>query len=602
MSDTPPPSPSALPDHATWRARAERDLRGAAFERKLVHQLLGGVTVQPLYTRDDAPAAAGAPGAAPFVRGSTTSPGWAIGAVVVEPDPRALSARLTELQELSADVARVRLDRTGVAGTLFGRVEQLAAALREAPGGLQLDLVGPELTMAEWAVLARALPQAALGVDPVGARAVNGGEGDLSVAYDTAAAMVLEGSASRARISTAAVSEAGGSGVLQLAWALACGARWLRALVGAGASVSAASARVQLDLALGTDLFVEIARTRAARLAWARLTEACGHACGLRIHAVQARRPLSRRDPWTNLLRGVTAATAGVLGGATAVSLWPMDARLGAPGALSRRLAVTTQLLLRDESHLDQVLDPLGGSWAVERLTRDLAERAWVLFQEIEGNGGAEGVLASGWLLRRVDADHAAQDARVRTRRRTLVGVSDFATPGETSPGTRAVDLDALRDELALAEPTQFPPVGSPPLPFRPAADPFEQLWRRAEAARAAGRPASVELRTLGPLAERAARTTWVTNALLAGGLEVHEVAATADLGARVVVLCGSDARYARSGPLLASLQDAGALVVVAGRSAAMPHGATAAHHLHVGADLVAVLSAILNALDGEDQ
>jgi methylmalonyl-CoA mutase len=411
--------------------------------------------------------------------------------------------------------------------------------------------------------------------------------------------MVLAGEASRARISTVPVAEAGGSGVLELAWALSCGVVWMRALLEAGASVSEASRCVRLDLALGTELFSEVARVRAARLLWARLTEACGEACGLFVHAVQGRRALTRRDVWGNLLRGVTAATAGVLGGAQAVSLWPMDARAGVPGSLSRRLAVTTQLLLRDESHLNAVLDPLGGSWAVERLTHDTAERAWALFQEIESLGGADAVLDSGWLRAKVDEDHAVRDQRVRTRRDTVVGVSDFAVAGETRPDTREVDLPALRAALSLPPHVPSASNQNPPLPFRPTAAPFESLRDRSEALANGGTPPRVHLCALGPLKERAARTTWVENALMAGGLGVETVTPDATLSGGVVVLCGSDARYAGLRALLPLLRAEGCTLVLAGRPSALPEGTSVDHHLFAGADLVSVLDAIQTALAG---
>lgn len=612
MTNAHSPASPPLPSAETWRARVERDLRGASFERKLVKTLLGGVTVQPLYTADDAPGSVGQPGSAPFVRGATAVPGWSVGAVVLEPDPRELGGRLAELRALSGTVARVRLCAAGRWGTLLGNRQILLEALSSAPEGLTLDLVGADCTLDDWSALAAAVPNARLGIDPLSARAVQGG-GSTGVSCQAAAPLVLAGTASRARISTVPVSDAGGSGVLELAWALSCGVAWLRALRGAGASVEEASRRIQLDLALGTELFSEVARVRAARLLWARLTEACGQACGLSVHAVQGRRAMTRRDVWGNLLRGVTAATAGVLGGAQTVSLWPMDARAGVPGSLGRRLAVTTQLLLRDESHLDTVLDPLGGSWAVERLTHDTAERAWTLFQEIERQGGAEAVLTSGWLRAQADADHGARQARIRARRDTVVGVSDFAVAHQTQPDTRSVDRSALRAALGLdplGPPGSSSRTGSSsragsshttaaPLPFRPDAAPFEALRDGAEALSLDSGVPTVHLCALGPLKERAARTAWVENALTAGGLAVETVTPDATLAGGVVVLCGSDARYQDLSALVALLRAEDCTLVLAGRPEALPDGIAVDHHLHAGADLVSVLDAIQTALAG---
>jgi methylmalonyl-CoA mutase len=255
----------------------------------------------------------------------------------------------------------------------------------------------------------------------------------------------------------------------------------------------------------------------------------------------------SRRDPWVNMLRGTIAAFAAGVGGADAVTVVPFDEPLGAPDAFGRRIARNTSSLLIEESHVAAVTDPAGGSYAVEKLTDDLALAAWAELGRIEADGGALADAARTGVKARVKEVAAARDAQVADRSRPLTGVSEFPNLDEVLPEREHLPHRYAR-HYGLA---------------------FEDM--RAEPA---GRP--VFLATMGPISAHTARATFATNLFAAGGVAVEAAGATdgveavtaAYSGQPVVCLAGTDAAYAEWGAdLVAALRAAGAsYVVLAGK------------------------------------
>jgi methylmalonyl-CoA mutase len=327
-----------------------------------------------------------------------------------------------------------------------------------------------------------------------------------------------------------------------------------------------------------------------------------------------------------NVLRGTLAAFAGAVGGADRITVAPFDQPLGISGKLARRLARNTQLILRDEAHLARVIDPAGGSYFFERLSRDMAEAAWGVLQEVEAQGGVSHALDSGWIRDRIDASHAARAKRVASRRLAVTGVSEFPSLSEEPPETVAFDAPAeapsttgspggdLDPSAAKASALNGAPLasfGSPTtdqavgaFPVRRLAEPFEALRDRASN----GDAPRVFLACMGGLAEHTGRSTWMTNLLAAGGIAVtandgygsaqDAVAAFREAQSTVAVICSSDARYAEDLPsLVPALRDAGATtILLAGRPSDVSKAAGIDGHVHVGADVLSVLVTLWEA------
>lgn len=353
-------------------------------------------------------------------------------------------------------------------------------------------------------------------------------------------------------VDAAAAHDLGASDAQELGYSLAVGIAALRTLVGAGHPVDEALGLVEFRYAATDEQFPTIAKLRAARRLWARVVELSGGgATTQRQHAVTSRPMLSVYDPWVNMLRGTVGAFAAGVGGAEAVTVVPFDEPLGQPDALGRRIARNTSSLLISESHLARVADPAGGSYAVERLTDDLAVAAWAELQRIEEAGGIAAALEDGSFQHRVDATVAERDREVALRERPLTGLTEFPHLGERLPERAPSGVGRVRRYGAAFEALRDEPAPSP-----------------------------VFLATMGPVAAHTARATFATNLFAAGGVAVlpagptEDVAAvlaayrSTDVASRVVCLAGTDAAYAEWGAdLVAALREAGAThVVLAGR------------------------------------
>ena len=375
-------------------------------------------------------------------------------------------------------------------------------------------------------------------------------------------------------------ADAGATEAQALGWATATGVAYMRALVEAGLSVDAAAGMIGFRMAATADQFVTIAALRAARVMWARVVTASGgsqQAARQYQHAVTATHMYSRRDPWVNLLRGAAAALAAGVAGADAVTVLPFDHASGAvdaDGALGRRLARNTQLLLLEESHLARSSDPAGGSFYVESLTERLAAEGWRVFQDVEASGGMEAAISSGGLAAAIEESWRSRLGALRTRSEALTGVSEFALPEEPARAGRADPEPAWSesDPQGLVDPEGA--EGATGLPVRRLAGPFEELRDAADRHQGAtGERPAVWVAALGATADHSDRTAWTQNLLAAGGIEARgaagvdsPIAAAADFaesGLVAAVITGTDDMYRLRGSATASaLAESGATVV----------------------------------------
>ncbi|MEQ4499052.1 methylmalonyl-CoA mutase family protein [Nocardioides kribbensis] len=494
-----------------WDVRAHLDLPAGAEARAANETLLvdleGGVTSLWLCAAPDADLAT------------------ALDGVLLDLAPVVLEARgdATAQQALAENFLAHAGERDLAAGTNLG-ADPLGAALRHGTGP-GADPAG-EVDLAPLVAVARAAHERGL----------------LGVVVDATA-----------------VHDRGASDAQELGWSMAVAAAYLRALTGAGLTVAEAAGLVEVRYAATDDQFATIAKLRAARRLWARVLELSGVTDEERLrlaqrqHVVTSRPMMSRYDPYVNMLRTTVAAFAAGVGGAEAVTVLPFDSPLGRPEALGRRIARNTSALLVDEAHVAHVADPAGGSYAVEKLTDDLAVAGWAELGRTEEVGGAAAALADGSLLARVARTVERRDDEVARRRRPLTGLTEFPQVDEVLPEREPVTPDSASGWVGV----------------RPYGAAFEALRDDPPTARAF-------LATLGSVASHTARATFATNLLAAGGVGVDVAGATADVdallsaydGQRVAVLAGSDATYAAWGTAAArALREAGARhVVVAGK------------------------------------
>lgn len=647
-----------------WRALAEESLQGAPFDRKLVTHTYEGIDIQPIYSRRDQLAAAdplGFPGFAPFVRGSrplgAVKSGWDLRQEHAHPDLTVTNRAILDdlhggvtsvLLRLDAAARRgldpdhpVAVSSAGQDGIMAYCLEDLDAALANVHTdlvGIALEsgaafLPGAAMLVALWNRRGTALEQArgAFNSDPL---AVLAREGELPVSLEAAWQLLADlarwTSAHCPRVTSVGVDtspyhEAGATAAQDVAFALATAVEYLRVMTSAGLSTDAAAAQILFRVGLGTHHFLAIGKLRAARRLWSRVIEVCGgsrQAGAMQIHAKTSLRVLTQRDPYVNLLRNTVAVFAAGVGGATTISSAPFDSALGVPDEVSRRIARNTLLVLQEEAHLHRVIDPAGGSWFLDQLTEQLADKAWQTFQAIEKQGGMGAALQNGWIANQIDAAYAPRAADIARRKAGITGVSEFPDVHEppvvrtppnpadlrpavtkriaalrtdvevlstlskahdrTAAAVQAANASATVGQLAQALGFRAEPVASVvPLAPRSFAEPFEELRDASDVWHARhGRRPTVFLANMGPVAHHTARANYAKNFFEAGGFDVlgsdgftdaeAAAAAFADSGATIAVICSSDKLYAEVvPPLAACLKGAGARsVVLAGHPA----------------------------------
>jgi methylmalonyl-CoA mutase len=453
LADSFPPAP-----REAWLGLVFKTLKGADLDSLMSHTA-DGLTLRPLYTGADA----AAPAIFPQVARDVERP-WDIRAQITHPDPGGANTQAQEELRGGASSILVRIDPTGRAGAAVGSAGDLARLLEAvdldlAPVALDAGFMG--LACADWlSEASKASPSAPLAfhLDPLSAWAGLGVSPGPIEAHLIAAANVagrltqVHPRASLFLASGRVIHEAGGTQAQELAFAIAAALAYAKAAVRAGASMETAFAGIVLGLCVDTDPFLGIAKLRAARVIWARVTQACGVDIPARIEARSSGRMLTRADPWTNLVRLTAAGFTGAVGGADAVVLGGFTDALGRPCPLARRMARNTQLVLMEEAHLGAVIDPLGGAGLVESLTHDLAEAAWRGFVAIEAAGGIVTALREGLVSAPVLAALDTLRADITAKSLRILGVTDFINADD-----KPVEIDASQPIGARAPDPRLP-------------------------------------------------------------------------------------------------------------------------------------------------
>ncbi len=471
-----------------WQEECVRLLKGASFDKIMRTPTYEGITLQPMYTQADLDGldhVDGVPGAAPFVRGvrpfGYRDVPWQVAQELpyatvdefnealchdLERGQTAVVLTVDRAGQAGHDADQAPVDLVGAGGTSVASLDGLDRALT----GIDLETLPIHIESGAGALAYAALlvalarkrnvPMAKLsgsvGLDPVAGLAA---EGQLPLAvdkaYDELAILTGWAADNAPNLLTVAARghvyhDGGASATEELAFALSAAVHHLRELETRGLAPEIVAPRLHVDLSVGTHFFLEIARLRAARLVWSRILEAADvpeDARRLTIHARTSRFTKTVLDPHVNLLRTTTEAMAAILGQVDALHVSPFDEPLGLPDEFSRRLARNTQLMLREESHLDLVGDPAGGSWFIEKLTAEVAEKTWALFQEIEAAGGIVAALESGLVQSRVETTAAVRRKNLAQRRDVLVGTNQYPNATEQTSGGRDVDHAALHAE-----------------------------------------------------------------------------------------------------------------------------------------------------------
>ena len=413
---------------ADWRALVEKTLKGQPLE-SLNRTTFEGLPIAPLYVGGEVE-----PAHFPLRAVDADRP-WDIRAEVSHPDPVRANADLLADLEGGAASGLIVIDPSGANGVAVGSAADLATVLNGvvlelAPIALDAGFLGPQA--ADWlAAAAKSSPTAKLAfhLDPLSTFAQTGESpgpiaDHIKAAAETAARLAeIHPQAGLFRASGRVVHEAGGGEVAELAFAMAAALAYAKALVQAGFPMDHAFPGIGLGLSADADYFLTLAKLRAARVLWARITGACGVSVPAKVEARSSVRMLTAQDAWTNMLRLSAAGVGATLGGADAVILGTFTDALGQPTAFARRQTRNAQLVLMEEAHLGRVADPAAGSGYIEALTDELARAAWTKFQTIEAQGGLLAALTSGLIAEDIAETCATREAAGQPK---IVGVTAF--------------------------------------------------------------------------------------------------------------------------------------------------------------------------------
>ena len=593
---------AAAPAEEDWRGRAERAI-GASLET-LIANSTDGLPIAPLYARSEREL-----GRFWRCRGP-----WSVAQRVDHPDAETANGLalvdlaggadgLTLVYAASPFARGFGLDRDANLNLVLDKIDLDFIGLRLDAGTDTLAATSSLCALVERRTLTSAGLPIDLGWDPVGLEARTGAapdEATLHVVLDQAERAGLGGCPLLA--DGRAYHDAGAGEALELAAVVATGVAYLRRLERAGLSLDAACGAIAFLLAIDADVFLGLAKARALRRLWARVETASGlKAKPIRLHAETSWRMMTRRDPWTNVMRATAATFAAGLGGADAITVLPFTLPIGLPDEPGRRLARNVQRVLIDEANLAMVDDPVAGSGGFEALTEGLCERAWVLFQDLEREGGIEASLRAGALAKRIAEQASARAHAVATLERGIVGTSRFPSLGAPVPAVLDVASRATVQ------------TGKGGLPSRRDAAPYEALRDRADAIAATGGRPQVFLATLGPPAAYGPQATYAANLLAGAGLEAAPPLEERDLatlaadfaesGAAVACLCGTDKAYTHAAADAAkALRQKGARrILLVGRGADVDamHAGGIDGFLYDGCNAPQVLSDVLEAAAG---
>ncbi|MCH5238910.1 MAG: methylmalonyl-CoA mutase small subunit [Muribaculaceae bacterium] len=573
-------SPTSTHD---WIEKITVDLKGADFDKKLVWRTNEGFNVKPFYRREDLeniPHMGTLPGQFPYVRGTKEDNNWLIRQQISGTIPEEINKEALEAIERGVNSIGIRVPNEVSAeffNTLFKDIN-----LKEVEVNI-LGCMGHTLEVAK--VFVEYLKSKGLEKDFHGSINYNPFKRLLNHGLEFPKDIKEEGlklynivkDVDNLRcfaVDSVMLNSAGAYITQELGYALAWGAEWMTMLTDAGLKACEVAQRIKFNMGISSNYFMEIAKFRAARMLWAEVVKAYGaddECCKMHVHATTGFYNMTIYDAHVNLLRSMTETMSAAIAGVDSIETLPFDLTYKMPDEFSKRIAKNQQLLLRDESHLNKVADPAGGSYYVEVLTKSIADVAWKLFVDVEEKGGFLALLKEGEIQKVVNESGVKRHNEVARRKEILLGTNQYPNFNE-----KALDKIEL-GPVACGCSMEVADNAVDYLNYDRAASQFEQL--RLDTERSGKRP-KVFMLTIGNLAMRLARAQFSSNFFGCAGYEIIDnigfesvkegVDAAIEKGADVVVLCSSDDEYAEFAPEAFKVLNGRAIFVVAGAPACM--------------------------------
>ena len=566
-----------------WEAAIAVDLKGADYERKLVWRTNEGFNVRPYYRAENLEGLEtlnAAAGEFPYLRGVSGDNNWLTHQTIEVAAPA--EANATALQMLNAGVDSLGFE---IKDENFSEAD-LDVLLKDiCMPAVDLTFSGKKMPHVAALVLAKAEKDGVskddtrvnFCIDPIVKHLSMKGDWcekcGGTKCFDKIADLVAKTKEYKnvrvVTVSGNVFSDSGSTIVEELGFSLAVAHEYLVRMMEHGLTIDEAARKLRFSFAVTSNYFMEMAKLRAARLLWANIVKAYGPekpcSCKMFVHARTSAWNQTVYDPYVNMLRGTTEAMSAAIAGVHSLEVLPFDHSYEAPSEFSYRIARNESLLLKHESHFDQVIDPAGGSYYIENLTKSIADEAWKLFLEVEEKGGYVEAFNAGFIVERVKASAAAKDKAVATRRQTILGSNQY--PNFTEVADKAICAEVVERKSD---------EGNVLVPYRGAMA-FEQM--RLHVDRSGKEPKAFML-TCGSLAMARARAQFSCNFFACAGIRVIDntffksledgVKAALESKAEIVVVCSSDDDYAEVAPKIKEMLGDKAILVVAGAPACM--------------------------------
>ena len=595
------------PTTQEWLDKIQVDLKGADFQKRLVWRTNEGFNVQPFYRKEDlkdlkTPDAL--PGEFPFVRGNKKDSNvWYVRQNIEVTDAKEANKKALDILNKGIDSLGFRLK-----GNMVSK-ETVESLL----DGIYCDCI--EINFATCP--RHSLELAEILVAYFAEKGYDKEKVVGSIEFDPMAKMVMKGKDVTPileiapklvealkdypnfrciAVSSDALNNAGAYIAQELGYALAWGNEYLQQLTDAGVDVDLAAKSIKFNMGVSENYFMELAKFRAARLLWAQIVKQyepkCDCACKMIVNATTSTYNQTLFDSYVNLLRSQTEAMSAALGSVHSMVVTPFDAPYEQATDFSERIARNQQLIIKEESHFDRIVDPGAGSYYIEHLTDALAQEAWKIFLKVEEEGGFLAAVKAGTVQDDINATNVKRHGDAAKRKEFLLGTNQFPNFTEKSEGKKAVSACCCgKDHEDCEHP--FKAIES----TRLAAD-FEDLRIHTEETKV---PTAFML-TIGNLAMRQARAQFSCNFLACAGYKVIDnlgfktveegVDAALEAKADIVVICSSDDEYAEYAIPAFKYLDGRAMFVVAGAPACMEDlkAAGIENYIHVKCNVLETL------------
>ena len=571
-----------------WMDKITVDLKGADFEKKLVWKTNEGFKVKPFYRQEDLEGlktTEGLPGQYPYIRGIKKDDNtWFIRQDITVNDAAEANAKALDILNKGVDSLGFHIKAKEL------NAEYLDTLLKDiCCECVELNFSTCQRHTLQLAQLLVAYFQkkgyapeklkGSLNFDPISKMMQKGK--DVSAVIATGKELVETLAAYPhfrcIAVNSVQLNNAGAYIYQELGYALAWGNEYLNRLTEAGVPVNLAAKKIKFNFGISSNYFMEIAKFRAARMLWANIVKAynpqCECACKMIAHAETSSFNLTLFDAHVNLLRTQTEAMSAAIAGVNSITVTPFDKAYETPNDFSERIARNQQLLLKEESHLNRIVDPAGGSYYIENLTVSIAKQAWDLFLQVEEAGGMVKSIFDESVQNAVNASNKARHEAVSKRKEILLGTNQYPNfnelAGEKTPSEHKCCCGGghnHEEEASFAK-----------LETSRAASEFEAL--RLQTEHSGKRPKAFML-TIGNLAMRQARAQFSCNFLACAGYEVIDnlgfptveegVEAAMKANADIVVICSSDDEYAEYAIPAFKAVNGRAMFIVAGAPACM--------------------------------